>query len=92
MLNILCSLLTTVLKVKNRMVVWMYSACKHVCSHDHMVGRAAAHCTAPQQEGILPHMASFEKKSKFNIHYTVSTECILLCTIIKSNKNCKSSY
>lgn len=84
MLNILCNLLNTVLKVKNRMVLWMYSACKHFCSHDCVVDGAAAHCTAQQQEGILLHMASFGKKSKFNNHCTVSTECVSVCTIVKS--------
>ena len=55
------------------MVVWLYSACKHVCSHDHVVDGAAAHCTAQQQEGILLHMASFGKNQN-----SISTVLFLL--------------
>ena len=51
------------------MVVWMYSACKQVCPHDHVVDGTVAHCTAQQQEGILLHMASFGKNQ--NLIFTV---------------------
>lgn len=75
-LNTSCCLVATVLKVKNGMTIWGQNGCEYsvVSPHDHWLGGPGAATGQPPERG-LNHVSLTQKRSKFKIQSTVSTEC-----------------
>ena len=79
-----CNLLNTVLKVKDRMVIWVQNGWKCISSLPSWLLGAAAHCcSCPEsRERGLYCISQAGKRSKLKIRNAVSTECELKVTVL----------